>query len=148
MAMMVASFPSTETRRLPKQARLFLCQHDNFRGGGRHGNHRNFFSGNLSLWREECLFYVDLPHFVSPCAGELDGSQIGNLMELCDTAAPSISFGPRYYWPGNMSNTVYDRRYRAYTRLDRSVPTMADAPSWLRYPPKPRWQVIGRTRRR
>jgi hypothetical protein len=32
------------------------------------------------------LFYVDLPHFVSPCAGELHGSQIGkDLMELRDT---------------------------------------------------------------
>ena len=35
---------------------------------------------------------MDLPHFVSPCAGVLDGSQIGNLMELCDTTAPSIFF--------------------------------------------------------
>jgi hypothetical protein len=35
---------------------------------------------------------VDLPHFVSPCAGVLDGGQIGNLMELCDTTAPSNFF--------------------------------------------------------
>jgi hypothetical protein len=56
--------------------------------------------------------------------------------------------GPRYYWPdGNMSTTVYDKRYRTSTYLDRSVPTMADLPSWLRYPPKPRWYVI-RSRRR
>jgi hypothetical protein len=57
--------------------------------------------------------------------------------------------GPRYYWPdGNMSNTVYDRRYRTSAWLDRSVPTMADAPSWLRYPAKPPWRVISRSRRR
>jgi hypothetical protein len=36
------------------------------------------------------LFDVDLPHFVSACAGVLDGGQIGNLMELCDTTTPSI----------------------------------------------------------
>ena len=31
-----------------------------------------------------------LLHFVSPRAGELDGSQIGNLMEHCDTTAPEF----------------------------------------------------------
>ena len=29
---------------------------------------------------------------LSPCAGELEGGQIGNLMELCDTTAPSIFY--------------------------------------------------------
>jgi hypothetical protein len=54
--------------------------------------------------------------------------------------------GDNYYWPDG--NTYYNRRTRAYTWLDRSVPTMADAPSWLRYPMRPRWQVIGRSRHR
>jgi hypothetical protein len=66
-----------------------------------------------------------------------------------DTDSEGFWVGPRYYWPdGNMSTTVYDKRNRAYTYLDRSEPTMADLPSWLRYPPKPPWRVIGRSRQR
>jgi hypothetical protein len=73
----------------------------------------------------------------------------GLVVKASDADSEGFWVGPRYYWPdGNMGNTVYDRRYRAYTWLDRSVPTMADAPSWLRYLPKPRWQVIGRSQRR
>jgi hypothetical protein len=76
-------------------------------------------------------------------------SRYGLVTKASDTDSEGFWVGSRYYWPdGTMSNTVYDRRYRTSTWLDRSVPTMADAPSWLRYPLKPRWYVIGRSQSR
>ena len=54
--------------------------------------------------------------------------------------------GHNYYWPDR--DYYYNKWRRAYFSLDRSVPTMADAPSWLRYPAKPQWRVISRSRRR
>jgi hypothetical protein len=72
----------------------------------------------------------------------------GLIVKASNADSEGFWVGPRYYWPdGNMGNTVYDRRYRTSTWLDRTVPTMADLPSWLRYPPKPPWRVI-RSRRR
>jgi len=60
---------------------------------------------------------VDLPHFVSPCVGELDGGQIGNLMELCDTAAPSIFLRagcgrPTLQWQRACKALGVDENYR------------------------------------
>jgi hypothetical protein len=81
------------------------------------------------------------PHYGLIVKAEADNWQDRAADAVAAAKAESEGFwvGPRYYWSdGRMSTTVYDKRYRAYTYLDRSVPTMADAPSWLRYPPRPR----------
>jgi hypothetical protein len=41
-------------------------------------------------WHRSARSMLVYRSLLSPCADELDGSQIGNLMELCDTTAPSI----------------------------------------------------------
>jgi hypothetical protein len=95
---------------------------------------------------DDGLFLVPVPDARGGVRADPD---YGLIVKASDADSEGFWVGPRFYWPdGNMGNTVYDRRYRAYTWLDRSVPTMADAPSWLRYPMKPPWRVIGRLRRR
>jgi hypothetical protein len=55
------------------------------------------FSAGMRLqpsvkWHRSARSMLVYRSLLSPCAGELDGSQIGNLMELCDTTASEYFF--------------------------------------------------------
>jgi hypothetical protein len=68
-----------------------------------------------------------------------------NDVDTADADREGFWVGHNYYWPDR--DYYYNKWRRAYFSLGAG-PTMRDAPSWLRYPPKPPWRVIGRSRRR